>query len=85
MTASEKDKILNLIFLNYEKISDSKTDDLFVEIATALDLLEKRDEFLSNIDNHIQVTNGETEYFRGMRNGMRFCKSLFDGNEPQYE
>ena len=33
----------------------------------------------------IDATDGDDEYSRGMRNGMRYVKSLIDGKEPEYE
>ena len=46
---------------------------------------EYKKEFIQKIENAIEVTNGEGEYFRGLRNGMRFCVSIIDGAEPEYE
>lgn len=37
------------------------------------------------IDNAIITTNSDDEYSRGMRNGMRYVKSLFDGKAPEYD
>lgn len=37
------------------------------------------------IENGITATNSRDAYSLGMRNGMRWCKSLIDGVEPKYE
>lgn len=33
----------------------------------------------------IEATDSQDDYGMGMRNGMRYVKSLIDGKEPQYE
>lgn len=40
---------------------------------------------LDTIDFAIDASNGDTDYFVGFRNGLRYTKSLVDGEEPQYE
>ena len=42
------------------------------------DLIEK-------IKNGITASDGNSEYFIGLRNGMRWCLSLIDDKEPLYE
>jgi len=42
------------------------------------DLVEK-------IKNGITASDGNSEYFIGLRNGMRWCLSLIDDKEPIYE
>lgn len=37
------------------------------------------------IENGITATNSRDAYSLGMRNGMRWCKSLIDGAEPKFE
>ena len=37
------------------------------------------------IDFAIDATDGDDKYDMGMRNGMRYVKSLIDGKEPEYE
>lgn len=37
------------------------------------------------IEKGINATNSIDIYSLGMRNGMRWCKSLIDGVEPKYE
>ena len=37
------------------------------------------------IETGITATNSNDAYSLGMRNGMRWCKSLIDGVEPKYE
>lgn len=53
----------------------------------AIELLEQtRDEkTIDAIDFAIKATNSQDDYSMGMRNGMRYVKSLIEGKEPQYE
>lgn len=45
-----------------------------------------RDEkMIDAIDFAIEATDSKDDYSMGMRNGMRYVKSLIDGKEPQYE
>jgi len=37
------------------------------------------------IENGITATSSNDVYSLGMRNGMRWCKSLIDGVEPKFE
>ena len=37
------------------------------------------------IDFAIKATDSQDDYGMGMRNGMRYVKSLIDGEQPQYE
>lgn len=43
------------------------------------------EEMIDAIDFAIKVTDSQDDYCMGMRNGMRYVKSLIDGKEPQYE
>lgn len=45
-------------------------------------MLEKT---IDDIDFAIKTTDSQDDYSMGMRNGMRYVKSLIDGKEPQYE
>ena len=40
---------------------------------------------IRTIENGITATNSNDAYSLGMRNGMRWCKSLIDGAEPKFE
>lgn len=40
---------------------------------------------LNTLDFAIDASNGGTNYFVGLRNGLRYAKSLIDGEEPQFE
>lgn len=51
----------------------------------AIKALEQEPKILDTIDFAIDASNGETSYFVGFRNGLRYAKSLVDGEEPQYE
>lgn len=47
---------------------------------------QTRDEkIIDDIDFAIKATDSQDDYSMGMRNGMRYVKSLIDGKEPQYE
>ena len=47
---------------------------------------QTRDEkMIDAIDFAIKATNSQDDYSMGMRNGMKYVKSLIDGKEPQYE
>lgn len=43
------------------------------------------EEVLEDIDNGIQATNSKDAYSTGMRNGMKWVKSLLDGKEPNFD
>ena len=48
--------------------------------------MQTRDEkLIDDIDFAIKATDSQDDYSMGMRNGMRYVKSLIDGKEPQYE
>ena len=42
-------------------------------------------DLIAKIQNGIKATDADDVYSCGMRNGMRWCKSLIDGKEPLYE
>ena len=42
-------------------------------------------EIINMIKNEITVTDGQGDYFVGMRNGMKWCLSLLDGKEPLFD
>lgn len=43
------------------------------------------EKMIDDIDFAIKATDSQDDYSMGMRNGMRYVKSLIDGKEPQYE
>lgn len=43
------------------------------------------EEILEDIENGIQATNSKDAYSTGMRNGMKWCKSLLDGKNPNFD
>jgi len=51
------------------------------ELQPALD----QENLVRMIENGITATNSNDVYSLGMRNGMRWCKSLIDGVEPKFE
>ena len=42
-------------------------------------------EVLEDIENGTQATNSKDAYSTGMRNGMKWVKSLLDGKEPKFD
>ena len=46
---------------------------------------EYRQRMIDAIGFAIKATDSQDDYSMGMRNGMRYVKSLIDGKEPQYE
>ncbi len=51
----------------------------------AIQALKQESKILDTIDFAINASNGESNYFVGFRNGLRYFKSLIDGKEPQFE
>ena len=47
--------------------------------------LEQELKILDTLNFAIDASNGDTNYFVGFRNGLRYSKSLIDGKEPQFE
>ena len=43
------------------------------------------EEALKFLDFAIEATSTQTDYDIGLRNGMRFAKSLLDEKEPHYD
>ena len=43
------------------------------------------EKMIDAIDFAIKATDSQDDYSMGMRNGMRYVKSLIDGKQPQYE
>ncbi len=82
MTRDEASNILD----DYDVNFDGHTAE---EIAEAFDMaikaLEQEPKIIETIDFAINVSDEGTNYFVGLRNGMRYVKSLIDGEEPQFE
>ena len=49
------------------------------------DIEEFKKNLLRTINAGIIATNTKDDYSCGIRNGMRWCRSLLDDKEPQYE
>jgi len=61
-------------------------DNLIVDHTCEEKQEQTRDEkMIDAINFAIKVTDSQDDYGIGMRNGMRYVKSLIDGKEPQYE
>ena len=52
---------------------------------TCSDTISRQADIITKIQNGIKATDANDVYSCGMRNGMRWCKSLIDGKEPLYE
>jgi hypothetical protein len=85
MTRKEAIEIIN----RENDSNDKKVWELFPKCREALDMaiqaLSQEPKVLNTIDFAIDASNGDTNYFVGFRNGLRYAKSLIDGEEPQFE
>jgi len=69
-----------------EILKKDDIDDLIVNHTCEEKREQTRDEeMIDAIDFAIKATDSQDDYGMGMRNGMRYVKSLIDGKEPQYE
>ena len=89
MVSTNTDVPKSLLF-DFDKVKEIlKRDDLDNLIVDHT--CEEKQEQINNekmidaIDFAIQITDSQDDYSMGMRNGMRYVKSLIDGKEPQYE
>ena len=46
---------------------------------------DEKEKMLSTLDFAIVSSDGSDDYCIGFKNGLRYAKSLIDGNDPQYE
>lgn len=46
---------------------------------------DEKEKVINTLDFAIDASNGNEDYIIGFRNGLRYAKSLIDGNNPQYE
>jgi len=81
------DSCLNFDFDKVKEIlKKDDFDNLIVDHTCEEKQEETRDEkMIDAIDFAIKATDSQDDYSMGMRNGMRYVKSLIDGKEPQYE
>lgn len=77
-------------FVNNESIS--RIEDKFVEFIAQLlkdvkiaNIINGQADFVAKIQNAIKAIDADDVYSCGMRNGMRWCLSLFVDKEPLYE
>ena len=71
-----------------DMLSDEELEgaDLVMEwVYKAPSVNSQEPKILETIDFAIDASNGNTNYFVGFRNGLRYAKSLIDGKEPNYE
>lgn len=54
--------------------------DIVKEVAEEYD-----NKLIEDIKNGIKASNANDDYMTGLRNGMRWCLSLIDGKEPEFE
>lgn len=83
-----KEEVIELIKVYRDKLIDSASNQLDGDIEAfemAVKTLEQKPKILDVLDFAIDASNGETNYFVGFRNGLRYAKSLIDGEEPQFE
>ena len=67
-------------------IRNGKSDLMLMDaLDMAINALEQEPKILNTLDFAIDASNGDTNYFVGFRNGLRYAKSLIDGEEPQFE
>ena len=75
----KKDSLDNLIVDHTcEKKQEQTRDKMSIDAIN-------NEKMIDAIDFAIQITDSQDDYSMGMRNGMRYVKSLIDGKEPQYE
>ena len=81
------DSCLNFDFDRVKEIlKRDDVDNLIVDHTCEEKQEETRDEkMIDAIDFAIKATDSQDDYSMGMRNGMRYVKSLINGKEPQYE
>lgn len=46
---------------------------------------DEKEKVLNTLDFAIDASDGNDNYDIGFRNGLRYAKSLIDGNDPQFE
>lgn len=46
---------------------------------------DEKKKMLNTLDFAIVASDGSDDYCIGFKNGLRYAKSLIDGNDPQYE
>lgn len=46
---------------------------------------DEKEKVLNTLDFAIDASDGNDDYAIGFRNGLRYAKSLIDGNDPQFE
>lgn len=69
-----------------EILKKDSLDNLIVDHTCEEKQEQTRDEkMIDAIDFAIKATDSQDDYSMGMRNGMRYVKSLIDSKEPQYE
>ena len=76
--------------INFDKVKEilkkDGLDNLIVDHTCEKKQEQTRDKkLIDDIDFAIKATGSQDDYSMGMRNGMRYVKSLIDGKEPQYE
>lgn len=47
--------------------------------------MDEKEKVLNTLDFALDASNGNDDYAIGFRNGLRYAKSLIDGNDPQFE
>lgn len=77
-------KISEIITDKYKlRIPPTVYYDLLADVVEAE--AEQGPKILNTLDFAIDASNGDTNYFVGFRNGLRYSKSLIKEEEPQFE
>ena len=86
MTREETITNLNMISVAFvEPVTKEQRKLIDDTFEMAIQALSQEPKVLNTIDFAIDASNGDTNYFVGFRNGLRYAKSLIDGEEPQFE
>ena len=76
----------NCLDFDFDKVKETlKKDDLDNLIVDHTCEQARDEKMIDAIDFAIKATDSQDDYSMGMRNGMRYVKSLIDGKKPQYE
>lgn len=66
-------------------VEDNHGSDYDEALKIAIKVIKQEPKLLDTLDFAVDASNGDTNYFVGFRNGLRYAKSLIDGEEPQFE
>lgn len=81
----DRQAVIDALDKRFDSIPMEQTTEILLLRKDLRELPSAQPDLISVIQNGIKATDADDEYSRGMRNGMRWCKSLIDGKEPLYE